>query len=166
MWFGFTYLAFFLCDTAASVPYYSLKYELCTDNVERTKIFMYTITASLIGLLIGTGLPGGLERLVGMDPDACVVVTMVHFVVIYAIGMWGAALFIAEPVEKARTKSFAASFTRVISTKAMRYFVGSETLEYAVIYVMAANINFFAYFEVHTLCWHSSTCIHCSAQSC
>ena len=91
LWFGVTYLAFFLCDTAASVPYYSLKYELCTDNTERTRIFMFTVTASFIGLLIGTGMPAGLsfDSFGGMDAGLALQVTMLHFALIYTIGMWG-----------------------------------------------------------------------------
>ena len=135
----------------ARVPYYSLKYELCTDNVERTKIFMYTIMAAFVGLLMGTAMPAGIELFVGEGPGLALIVTMVHFAVIYTIGMWGSALFIREPVFKGappKPKSFPAVFTRVLSTRAMIYFVGSETLEYATIYVMAAMLTFFASYTI------------------
>ena len=169
LYFGITYLLFFLCDTAASVPYYALKYELCSDNEERTRIFMWTIIASFLGLLIGNMMPAGLERVYDLDPGDAILATMWHFSIIYTLGMWGTALLIREPLVGAAAegggptitpavpeeaggaalaearvqKSFAATFTRVASTRAMRYFVGSETLEYSVIYVAAAMITFF-----------------------
>ena len=149
LWFGITYLAFFLCDTAASVPYYALKYELCTDNKERTRIFMYTIIASFLGISIGVGMPAGLALdFIGMDPGNALQATMAQFCVVYTLGMWGAAAFIREPVSSkdAKPKSFAAALTRVLSTKATRYFIGSETLEYAVIYTFSTMLTFFCYY--------------------
>jgi len=149
VWFGITYLLFFLCDTAASVPYYALKYELCTDNVERTKIFMYTIISSFFGIAIGVGMPAGLTQdSIGMQAGPALQVTMAHFCVIYVIGMWGAAFFIKEPVgsKDAKAKSFAAALTRVLTSKATRFFVGSETLEYSVTYVFSTMVTFYIYY--------------------
>ena len=150
MWFGFTYLAFFLCDTMASVPYYSFKYELCTDNKERTKIFMFTIIASFLGISIGVAMPPGLVSVVGMNAGTALQVTMIHFCVIYSLGMWGSSASIREPIQskktKALSKSFAAALTRVLSTKTTRFFIGSETLEYAVIYTFSTMLTFFCYY--------------------
>jgi Na+/melibiose symporter-like transporter len=150
LWFGITYLTFFLCDTLCSVPYYAMKYEMTTDEAERNRIFSFTVFASFIGLVVTIGLPSGLERVFGTAPGLSIVITVVHLVVIYTIGMWGSCLFIREPVERSERPGFAATFTRVISTRAMQLLTASYCLDFGSLYTLAAILPFYVQYHIIT----------------
>jgi Na+/melibiose symporter-like transporter len=158
VWFGLTYIAFFAFDTIFNVPYFALLQELTTDMMERNRIFFCTIFASFVGLLVSTGMPAFLSGV--MDVGLSIVVTVIHLVVLYAVGMWGSFKWIREapPPDAGERPAFAASFTRVVATRAMRILTASYCLDYGSLYTLAAMLPFYIQYHVITPASRKTDC--------
>eukprot|EP00927_Polykrikos_kofoidii_P071262 TRINITY_DN67554_c0_g1_i1.p1 TRINITY_DN67554_c0_g1~~TRINITY_DN67554_c0_g1_i1.p1 ORF type:complete len:827 (+),score=109.10 TRINITY_DN67554_c0_g1_i1:56-2536(+) len=57
MWFGITYIIFFLASTFTTIPYYALGPELSRDSGERTTLFLIMSVFEGVGTLIAVALP-------------------------------------------------------------------------------------------------------------
>lgn len=99
LWFGITYLCFFLSDTAFSVPYYALSQELSTDQGVRNSVFFWQVSMSFVGLLVSVALPAALVSVTSQR--TAYAATSFQMMAIYTVGMWGAVLGIRERVAPA-----------------------------------------------------------------
>lgn len=154
LWFGAFYILFYLFDTLANVPYYSLGPELTPSSSERTKVFFNAKIYQGIGTLLGAAAPEMVKSMLGVQDDdeyvdleglrTSYLVIGVVFSVIYICCMLFVLYHVKErPNESRQVIPLVPSVLRTINNQAFQPLVYGWTMDAIALAALSTMFSFY-----------------------